>query len=372
MKRFSFLTKLLFGLCLVLISSFLLARLVVAQENQQSGETVVVPQDRTINEDYFAAARSIVVQGTINGDAYLAGGEVVVSGVAGEDLLVVGGTVTITGRVAEDIRVIGGQVTISGEVGGNITASGGNVTIADSARVGGSLVSAGGNVTVLAPIAEGVNIFGGRVLLANTIGGNANIIAQELTLTSNAQIAGTLTRNPLPQGPMRQPPDEERIAGFITRTALTLLIIDLVSSLIIGLILLYLFPVATRAIVDAIGQKPLGVLGIGLLILILVPFVIFLLFATVVGIPLALILTAIFLIAMYLTKIYIALFIGRLILRKAALGWAFLLGLVLYEIVSFIPFVGLLLGLFTLLFGLGAIFWGLKNVYQGLRSKNEI
>ena len=375
MKHPEFIKKLPFGLLLVFVFSLFFYQPVLAQENQQGGQTVVVSQGEIVNEDYFVAAPSIVIQGTIIGDAYLAAGEVVVSGVVEGDLLVAGGTVTITGRVAQDVRVIGGQVTISGEVGRNITATGGNVTIADNAKAGGSLAAAGVNVTVLTPITQGVNIIGGRVLIANHIGGNANITAGELTLTSNASIAGTLTRNPL-QLPSFQTPSpnvsEQKIARIITRATLTLLIIDLISSFIIGLILIFIFPVITRTIVDTIKARPLGILGTGLLILILVPLFVFILFLAIVGIPLGFVLGEIFLISLYFAKIYVSLLIGTFILRSVSWAWGLLLGLIIYEILTAVPFVGPLVVLFTMLFGLGAIFLGLKNVYQTLRSKNQI
>jgi hypothetical protein len=87
---------------------------------------------------------------------------------------------------------------------------------------------------------------------------------------------------------------------------------------------------------------------------------------------LALILLAIFLIAFYLAKIYVALTIGELILKNVSRGWALLLGLVIYGIVALIPFIGPLVVFLTMLFGLGAIYLGSKNIYQKARKESLV
>ncbi|HUV72128.1 MAG TPA: hypothetical protein VMW25_03905 [Clostridia bacterium] len=379
--------KLVFLICLLAALFVSLPGLSLAQEAQQ-GE-VVLPADRIIEGNYFAVGNSVVLMGTVNGDAYVAGGNVLVQGTVNGDLLVAGGTVTVTGRVSEDLRVAAGQVVVTGEVVGNMTAVGGTVTLTDSARVGDGLVAASGILSTLGPVGRGIDTAAAQITIANSVGGNVSAVvgrliltpganvAGNLTLVSNvdaqiqpgAQVGGTITRN---QPPQVEVPEAQEVARVVTRTALTILVIDLVASLVLGLLLIWLWPVLTQAVVGTLSQQPWLSLGVGILVFILLPATVIGLAVTIVGIPLALILMTLYLIALYLTKVFVFLTIGELILPNAARGWALLLGLVIYEILAIIPFLGPIIIILTLLFGLGAIVLGDKNIYTRLRKEKLI
>jgi hypothetical protein len=64
------------------------------------------------------------------------------------DLLVYGGNVTLKdgSEVKGDTTVFGGNLTLSGEVKGDVTVWGGNVKLASSAEVRGRVMSVGGNI----------------------------------------------------------------------------------------------------------------------------------------------------------------------------------------------------------------------------------
>ncbi len=381
------LKKFIFTFLACALGFFLVAVPVLAQEEAAA----VLPEGQTIDEDYFAAASSVTLAGIVNSDAYLAGGNVLVSGTVNGDLLVMGGTINVSGTITGNVRAIGGQIIVSGPVSGNVSTLGGITTVTEAARVGGSLVTAGGNATVLAPVGRGISGAVSQMVIGNTVGGNVRAYVSQLVLTPNAriggnltywsdaeaqvqqgaQVVGTTTRNQptaIAAGPSGI--SQAQVQAALTRAALLARLIDLVSALVIGLLLIYVFPFMTQSTVETLKKEPWKSLGIGLLTLVVTPIVIFVLFALFVSIPLALILLAFYLIALYVAKIYVALLVGRLILKKSALGWALLLGLVIYELITFIPFIGPLVVFFVLLFGLGAIVIWQRDYYRQLRSKN--
>jgi hypothetical protein len=120
----------------------------------------------------------------------------------------------------------------------------------------------------------------------------------------------------------------------------------------------------------AIGRKPLASLGLGLAILVCVPFVAVVLVITIIGIPLALLLMALYLLVLFLGWVTSALFVAQRGLqtlrpgRPATRGWqllALLLGLIALWLVKQIPLVGGLVGLLVLLVGIGALTWRAFN-----------
>jgi hypothetical protein len=111
-------------------------------------------------------------------------------------------------------------------------------------------------------------------------------------------------------------------------------------------------------------------LGLGLAILVCVPFVAIVLLITIIGIPLALLLVSLYLLVLFLGWVTTALFLAQRGLqalrpgRMATRGWqlvALLLGLVALWLLRQIPLVGGLIGFIALLAGVGALTWSAFN-----------
>lgn len=365
-------------------------------DNVERKEVVVLPKEITINKDYFGWGERVTISGTINGDAYLAGGNIVVEGPINGDLLAAGGTIFIKGKVKNNIRVAGGVVNISGEVGGNVSVVAGSVTISDNAKINGSLVAAAGNLDVFAPIGKGMTTGVGQLTIGSDIGGDVIAGTGQITLTPNAKLTGNLNywsnkkallqqgasisgaikQNTPPEHPFKQF-NPKRVAvflAFLTGASLILKLIGLVTYLIIGILMLRFLPVYSQKTTNLIAEKAWNSLGIGILTLILVPVVFLILLMTVVGIPLAFILMVGFLIELFLTKVYVALLMGQKALeglgQHGRKGWAFLLGLVIYTIITLIPVIGGIVAVLATLFGLGAIVLAKLDFYKSFRSKN--
>lgn len=369
-------------LFLLLIPLFLVSlfatRLALAAGDEKKQKVVVLPRDEVVEGDYFTAGERVTLSGTINGDAYVAGAIVVVEGVINGDLLAAGGVVTVRGKVANDVRVAGGEVTLSSEVGGNVTVLAGSVNITDSAKIEGSLVGTGGRLAVFGPVTKGATLGAGEATFGSAVGGDILAYVGELVFTPSAQVTGDLTYQSEEEvqiqegaqigGEITYKPASkevvekvkpEKAAGFFAGAGMAFKLISLLSALIIGLLMLKLFPRYTQKTVDMVEKRPWASLGIGFLTLILTPIVFILLLITVVGIPLAFILLAIFLITLYLAKIFVTLFVGQKIFkflgRKVRNGWVLLLGLVVYTFLTAIPILGNLIGAVVLLSGLGAV-----------------
>ena len=117
-------------------------------------------------------------------------------------------------------------------------------------------------------------------------------------------------------------------------------------------------------------RKPMQSLGLGLAILVCVPFVASALLVTIIGIPLALLLMSLYLLVLFLGWVTAAQFLAQRGLqalrpgRTTTRGWqllALMLGLVALWVVRQVPLVGGLIGFIALLAGVGALTWSAFN-----------
>ncbi len=361
-------------------------------KNIASGEVVRLEQNEVVDKDYFAWGEKVEVLGTVNGDVYIAGGNLVIDGVINGDLLAAGGDVDIKGQVTGNVRVVGGDINVSGEIGRNITVVGGSINLEQSGRVGGSLVAAGGEVDIQAPVEKEATFAAGDVILGGSIGNGVLAGVSNLTLASDAKINGdlvywsneTLTQNPgstvsgkiTHNLPRETKFDTSEVSSVLDKISAVFTAIGTLSYLLIGLLFIRFFPGFSREVAKVIETKPFQSLGIGLLAIVLTPIIFILLLVTVIGIPLSLILLFGFFVLLYISKIFVALFIGQKLLeminRKTSLYLSFIVGILVYQLFAIIPGVGIFVSIVTFFIGLGAVLISKKQVYQSLRSKEVI
>lgn len=169
-----------------------------------------LPADGVVNDDLYLLAGEVYIDGIVRGDLYVAAGYVEINGTVEGDLVAAAGSVVIRGTVVDDVRVAAGGVEVSGNVGDDllIAAGGGpntfafpmqqpsvpqGVRIAQSAIVGGDLYLMAGGGTVNGTIAGDLSAVLAELTLGAQVGGDANLIAENLRITPESRIAGSLT-----------------------------------------------------------------------------------------------------------------------------------------------------------------------------------
>lgn len=366
-----------------------------AQSNFKSDKVVTLAKDEVVDKDYFAAGNSVILSGTVNGDAYLAGSNITVDGTVNGDLLAAGGNLDIRGKVNGNIRLMGGQITLSGEVLKNTTVAGGQINILNNTRLGGSLVTAGGNITISSTVPKELTAAGGQINLNSSLEGDLTAATSDLVLGPQAKVAGNVNYwsdnkamidpSATVSGKVTQniPPrnvDSQQVNKNLRNTLAGvfgfLKIVNLISAIIIGLILIKLFPVFSKDTADLITARPWASLGVGLVFAIVTPIVAVILAVSLIGLPLALITFAAYLILIYISKIYISIMIGQKIVslfnQTVSIYWVFVLGILIYSLLTLIPVLGWLIIMVLGFMGLGALVMQKKNYYQMLSSKRQI
>jgi hypothetical protein len=337
----------------------------------RQGTDVTVARTETVNDDIYAGAGTVNIEGTVNGNVIAGGGTITVSGTITRDLIVGGGTINVTGHVGGSIIAAGGNLTINGPVAQDIVVTGGMIDIGSGATIGRDLVVAGGTATVSAPVSRRVQMSSGSLTLRNHVGGDVRgrvdhlkldgaQIGGNLDYTSNnsvervngARVAGTTTRHtPTDQG------GGGAANGFLGWLR------ELIGFFALGLLLIFLLPgISTRAI-DRLRTEPWPSLGLGAGILVITPIVALIVFVIGVligGWWLGVLLLPIWLLVLAIGYVLSGFLVGRLLF--AQLGWggyhdalALLGGLFVLTVLGLIPVLGGLIGLAALVFGAGAL-----------------
>ncbi len=354
-------------------------------------ERAVLRAGQEVQGDYFAFGSHVEISGTVHGDVYAAGGEVLMDGVIDGDLIVAGGAVTVSGEVIQDVRIVGGDVTLSGEIYRNVTIAGGDVHLTDSVYVAGNLLTGAGNLLVGGSIDGDVRIGAGNVTLANAIGGELAVAAVAIRLTSKASVGkefnywsdrepsidaeatilGTVTKRKIPEA-FKGEEVRRGFAGMQVAAG----VVSFVSTLILGLLLLRIYPVFTPRVASMIQEQPWVTLGVGGALLVGVPLVVFLCMVSVLGIPIGLMLSAMFFVTLYVGRVFVMLWAGQrllgLVSDSPSVVWAFVTGLIVYFLISVVPIVGKLVTLLAVTTGLGAIMIAKKELVAKLRNQQVV
>lgn len=136
----------------------------------RSGDQVVINAGDVINDDLYVGANQLVMDGTVNGDV-LAGGQMI----------------TINGTVNGDVMAAGQTVIINGTVTGSVRASGAALFFGEKAKVGGDIVGAGYSLEVRkgSVISRDVLFGGGQILLAGDVNRNVTVGTAALEISGN-------------------------------------------------------------------------------------------------------------------------------------------------------------------------------------------
>jgi hypothetical protein len=248
---------------------------------------------------------------------------------ASEAFVVLSGRADVPeGQQVGDLVVFHGSADVAGAVEGSLTAFDAPVTI--SGRVNGDVV-----------------VFNGRVELQSGANVTGDVVSQQApVVASGATIGGTSKR-------LQTNTNWE---GFGRAGKLAWWLAVSVSTLVVGLVLVWLVGPGAARILEA-GRTRIGPsIGLGLLLFFGLPLLAVIALVTVVGIPLGIGLLAALLLIYALGYSASGWILGRSILRGPT-SWflAFLVGWGILRVVALVPILGGLAWFAAVVFGLGAL-----------------
>ena len=250
------------------------------------------------------------------------------------------------GRADEEFVVLSGRADVpeDEEVGDLVVFHGSSAV---DGTVNGSLVAFDAPVTISGEVDGDVVVFNGRVELQDGANVTGDVLSRsEPVVASGATIGGETQR-------IQTNVDWEGF-GWVGRLAWWLAVS--VSTLVVGVVLLWLVGRGAPRIVEA-GRTGVGPsIGWGLLAFFGLPILAIIALVTIVGIPLGLVLLAALGLIYAIGYSAAAWIVGRGILREPT-AWilAFLVGWGILRVVALVPILGGLVGFAAVVFGLGAL-----------------
>ncbi|MEO6410254.1 MAG: hypothetical protein ABIO45_16090 [Burkholderiaceae bacterium] len=347
--------------------------------------------------------KDVRTDAAVDGDYMAFGGHVAVEHPVGIDATLAGGTVEVNAAIGDDLRVAGGTVVVKAQVGGELYGAAGDLRLAPEGRIAGDAAVAGGNIAIDGRIGGSLRAAARTIVINGEVAGDVRLNAQQIALGPKAKIGGTLSysskeaisraEGSVIGGAVTDSNGERKArraerdadAGTDDGDAMSRgwlpmgigSVFGYLMLLALAALMLWLAPrFAARAVAGVFGS-PWRSIGLGLLLVLVVPLVAVLLVLTLLGIPFALALLALYPLLTMLGFVIAAVALGQ------RLGWAFrstpaaaspaavpapapsaspaptfglaALGLLVLMLVGWLPFIGWLLLSLATLAGLGAI-----------------
>lgn len=379
------------------------------------GNSIVV--NGTVNGDLIAFGSTITLNGTVKGSAVLGGQTLNVNGHVNGTLYSGAGAMTLGSRaviernmmfggysletapeslVARDLSMGGAQAVLSGKVGRDVQFAGQalelNGTFGRNIRVEVAepnqtpiQMYAGPNMP--SQIASGLRVSRNAVIQGQLWYASSVAQADEILATPNGGVV--FEAQPIVAQAQPQPTN-------LVNEWLFARLRDFITVLLVGLVALWLIRPTVKGAAQQAQTKPLAATAWGLLLLVAGYVLAFVLVAVLVAVGImfgvstlgglafaafsiglagsALFVTLFTAIVVWGTKVIVSLLIGKLVLAQFAKQYAendiaaFLVGLVLFEIVATIPILGAVVTFVTILLGLGALWY----VYYARRTTTKV
>jgi len=414
--------------------------------DSRSGESIIIPAGEVVEDDLYLFGNTITIDGTVKGDVIAFGGIITIgqTGVVEEDLTAAGQSVIVNGQVQDDARIAGAVLLLdsSGIVGDDLIGAGYSLEARPGSQIGKDVVFGGGQAILAGEVGGDVHVGANSLVISGSIAGDVNAelgsakdmpdfspfgfmpnipqipsAPSGLTVQAGAQIGGDLnyssvqeasipagavagnTSHQIPEVPEPEEKPQIKIEtkrevdGF-TRIARWFFsnLRGFLALLVVGLLMVWLFPRFINTSVEALRTKPWPSLGWGFVSLIAFFVVVMALIAIVIiltiflGIitlgelvgmtlwsgflALSAFLFAVVFAITYISKIIVSFLVGRWIVSQIKPEWAekpwlpLIVGVIIFAILASIPWLGNLFAFGVILFGLGALWLlGLNRFY---------
>ena len=166
---------LIIGLIAMLLAAWLAGGYAHAEE--RANDEVVVAAGEVVDDDLYAAADRIVIDGMVKGDLIAFGRVVLVNGVVEGDLISFAQAIVVRGVVQDDARVAAQAFIVEkeGRIGDDINAGAYGIALQAGSEVGGNVWVAASQVTSAGRIAGDLAGGGESVHIAGSIGGDVEL-----------------------------------------------------------------------------------------------------------------------------------------------------------------------------------------------------
>ncbi len=368
-------SELLLGLSLVLIA-LLGPALPASAERIQSG-FVLIREGDVISEDLYVAGNSITIAGRVEGDVLaVAFGEIRIDGVVTGSVTALSSRLVVTGEVGGSVRAAAPEVSVTGDVGEDLFVAGIGVDTGAETSIGRDLLVWAWTADLAGRVGRNLEGQQRTTTIDAVVGGDVEVTVSSLTVGPVTDVAGDLS--------YRSEDDAEigegaTVGGSLLHTrplplnvrvrALLILatVLAAAGTTALGIAVLWAAPERSRRATRTLLHRPWASLGWGLGV-VAIPVVVAALAGVVVGlsppeagIPLLVVFLPLLMAALGL--VFVGAFFapvasvttaGMLAMPERSSYAAFVAGMAVLLVVSFVPYLGPALVALVVVSGLGA------------------
>ena len=261
------------------------------------------------------------------------------------------------------ISVTGGLVVASGEtVAGPAVSANGPSRI--DGRVNGAVYVGRGDLRVDGRITGDALVLDGDAFISGRVDGSITVLNGKATVRPGADVHGDVASRTAPaaargtvRGHVEKLDVNSLFAGFVVVILALLWLAVTLSTAVLGLLFVWLFPRAADAVVVA-GRRVWASFFLGLFLGIIAPILGVVVMASVVGIPLGLAVLGTLAVLWPLGYVAGALIFGRLMVHGSGIGGrlgAFFAGFGILRFGALVPGLGFVIAFFFATYGFGAV-----------------
>lgn len=364
---------------------------VLAYESK-AAKSISIAKDETINGNFYAAGQTINIDGIIEGDLICASTNLQINGEVKGDVICLAQTAILNGKIGGDLRMISENATVNTKIEGNTNLFGINFTLNPDSVVNKDLlvaaVSTNMNGKIMGDLHGALNTLDmNGEIEGNTklrmIGDvennqkNLSVLSPGLSIGNKAIINGNLFYTASKEAKIdegakikgetsySQPPSQKQNTGmnYIQNT-----IFSIFAYIMIGLVVINLFQSQSRKIIAEIKENKATSIGKGVIIMFIYPLIFIFLLFTVIGIPLAFLSLSLWVVSLYIGKLFAGILLGKELImslrikndnnqnQEPALLLSLIVGVIVLQLFSSIALFGWFISIAAIWLGLGGIF----------------
>ena len=343
---------------------------------------VVIGSDERIDDTLIVAGETVTIDGIVSGNVIAAARRITVNGTITGDLIAAAQEVDLPGTVEGNAFTFSQEVELNGDVGESLHSFAERVRLRPDGSVEGDVIAFGSEVSADGSVGRDLLAFAAMTDVRGKVGRNLEAWTAGLSLQAPAEVDGNLTAHVDDADDVQVEPgatiggqrdiqvrarrvDTSRFAslGFYGWQTFRL-----AAGFATGLVLFLLAP-ALFANPPTSGAALLRNVGIGFLTLVATPVAALVVMVTVIGLPIGLLGFLCWLVGIYFAVLVVAAFAGQSLLKKpfdrlGSFAAALLVGLLLWVVLTSVPFLGALVRFFAVLLGLGVIVNQVRASFQ--------
>ncbi len=343
-------------------------------------KNITIAEKQVINDNIYALGKNLSIKGKVKGDVFFLGETLKIEGEVEGEIVGLASQIEIKGKT-KNAKLLGKKVVISGEIKQNAYVFSSDLFLAKTASIFQDLLFVSNKAKLSGSIDRNLKSWTSTLKINGKIGGRADLYLNKNTnkpalfISDSARIKDGVFYRSNSKGEISE---QAQIGGEVKHkfpqkekkdpvSIIWSYLISVFSALLIGLVFITLIKNRTLEILYSFKRSSFFTPLKGLGLFLVFPVLSFLLLFTLIGIPLSLLILSGWLIAVLSSRVLVALYLGKTLIKKTnfkkeSLMSALILGTALSWLVFHLPLVGWI-------FNLLAVCWGLGVLYEHLKTK---